>query len=275
MASRRRWPRELDGWLTGPPVVAHRGFSGKAPENTVAAFREAMALGVMVELDVCLAGTGEVVILHDDTLDRTTSGSGKVADTPLSAIRELDAGSWFSEAFRNERVPTLDEALAAVGGQVVVDIELKPIDAKAELARGVVEAIRRAGMTERVFVSSFDPFLLEHVRRLAPEIRRAQLVGSFEGTDLAWYVKLVLRNLWLNHRSQPDLVIGGDEIVTERWVRRRKRRGLGIMVYTVNDPARMRQLRDWGVDAIITDHPDIALEALSPEGYGPGRQETT
>lgn len=255
-------PRPSMELLAGPPVIAHRGWSAEAPENTLAAFTRAAQLGVMVELDVCLAATGEAVVIHDDHLDRTTTGTGPVSTTPLSAIRALDAGRWFGPEFEGQRVPTLDEVLDALGGQVVIDIELKTTPAKRALATAVVESIRRAGLGDRVFVSSFDPFLLRQVHRLAPEILRGQLVCTFEGTSLAWPVKMALKSLALNRWSRPDMVIAGDDLVTERWVRRQKARGFTVMVYTVNDPERMSELTAWGVDAIITDTPDVALDAL-------------
>lgn len=243
-------------------VVAHRGFSHAAPENTLAAFREAAELGVMIELDVTLAKTGEVVCIHDDDLDRTTNGAGPVADASLATLRTLDAGSWFGEAFAGEPVPTLDEVLAQIGEEIVIDIELKTTDLKRELATAVVDVVRRANRIDSVFVSSFDPFLLEQVRLVEPAIRRAQLVDTFEGSDLAWYERILLRNLALNGQARPDMVIGGDRFVSRPWVERQKRRGYVVMVYTINDPDRMRELVSWGVDAVITDRPDLALATL-------------
>ncbi len=243
-------------------VVAHRGFSHEAPENTLAAFRKAADLGVMIELDVTLAKTGEVVCIHDDDLDRTTDGTGPVAEASLATLRSLDAGSWFDDAFRSERVPTLDEVFAAVGDDIVIDIELKTTDARMGLAAAVVDAVRRADRMDRVLVSSFDPFLLEQVRLAEPEIRRAQLVDTFEGSGLAWYLRVLLRNLAFNGQARPDVVIGGDRFVSRGWVERQKRRGYAVMAYTINDPDRMRELVSWGVDAVITDRPDLALETL-------------
>ena len=259
----RHAPRSSAHLLDGaPPVVAHRGFSSAAPENTLAAFRRAAQLGVMMELDVTLAATGEVVVIHDDTLERTTTGAGRVSETPWDALRTLDAGSWFGPEFAEERVPTLAQVLEVIGGRVVIDIELKITQAREALARGVVEVVRRAGQVDRVFVSSFDPLLLAQVRRLEPRLRRGQLVDTFEDTDLVWYGKLVLRHLGLNRQARPDMVIGGDRLASKRWVERYKARGYAVMVYTVNEPERMAELRAWGVDAVITDTPDVALAAL-------------
>ncbi|MEM6928723.1 MAG: glycerophosphodiester phosphodiesterase, partial [Myxococcota bacterium] len=127
----------------------------------------------------------------------------------------------------------------------------------------VADAVRRAGRIDSVFVSSFDPFLLEQVRLAEPAIRRAQLVDTFEGSDLSWPERLLLRNLAFNGQAQPDIVIGGDAFVTREWVERQKRRGYLVMVYTINAPGRMHELVGWGVDAIITDRPDVARATLA------------
>ena len=255
-------PRPVADLLQGSPVVAHRGWSAAAPENTLAAFERAAELGVMIELDVCLAATGEVMVIHDDHLDRTTNGSGAVAETPFETLQSLDAGSWFSDEFAGEPIPTLGDVLAAVDGRVAIDIELKTTPHKAPLANAVVDVVREAGQVDQVFVSSFDPLLLAHVRKAEPAIRRGQLVGSFAGVDMALYQKWLLQKMALNYWSRPDLVIGSDDFVTEAWVQKKRRRGYGVMVYTVNDPARMQELLRWGVDAVITDAPDVGRNVL-------------
>ena len=259
----RHAPRDVANLVEGP-VVAHRGFSAAAPENTMAAFRGALELGVAFELDVTLASTGEVVVIHDDTLDRTTSGSGAVRATPLDTLQELDAGSWFDPAFASERVPTLEQVLAQVGGRVVIDVELKTTPDRAALARGVVEVLRQADALGRVFVSSFDPYLLAEVRKLEPAIARAQLLSTFRGADMPLVRKVLLRNLALNGEAQPDMLVASDGLATRSWVRRQKARGYVVMVYTINDPRRMEELVAWGVDAVITDKPDLARETLAP-----------
>lgn len=242
-----------------PVVIAHRGASGVAPENTLAAFREAARMGVGFELDVSLCATGEPVILHDDTLDRTTTGSGPVSAAPLDALRDFDAGSWFDPRFAAERVPTLREVLAELGSEVVIDIELKRTDAKAALAKAVVAEVERAGLVERVFVTSFDPFLLEQVRLANPSIVRGQLVGDFKKSDLKWYEKKALQNLAFNSKVQPDLIVAQHDWLTPEWTAWLKARGYRVMVYTPNDEAAWERALAMGVDGLITDHPANAL----------------
>lgn len=255
----------VDALLGARPVVlAHRGASADAPENTLSAFRRAAGLGVGFELDVGLCATGEVIVMHDDTLERTTDGSGSIAAATLAELRQLDAGAWFDEAFAGEPVPTLGEVLDALGGRAVIDIELKTTEQRAALAEAVVAEIERADVVERVFVSSFDPFLLAEVRRRNPAIVRGQLVGSFEGSALAWYEKRALQSLLLNDEARPDLMIVEDEWLSAGWQRAMQARGYRVLVWTVNEPARARALVERGADGVISDVPELARRELSP-----------
>ncbi|HEX9075950.1 MAG TPA: glycerophosphodiester phosphodiesterase family protein, partial [Anaerolineae bacterium] len=140
-------------------IIAHRGASNWAPENTLAAFQRACALGADgIELDVTLTRDGVPVVIHDDTVDRTTNGKGAVAQMTLEEIRSLDAGSWYSAEFRGEKIPTLAGVLQAVGQCGLVDIELKGTKLKADgLEAAAIRAVESAGMHERVILSSFNP----------------------------------------------------------------------------------------------------------------------
>src|SRR4051812_8087205 len=145
-----------------PTIIAHRGASGTAPENTLAAFRRAADLGApMIELDVQLTADGEVVVIHDFTLDRTTDGVGSVRHRSLAQIRRLDAGAWFAPAFRGERVPTLAEVLQNFPHAVNVELKSYGDDGLEPRALAVVE---RAGALDRVVFSSFDGGALERLR---------------------------------------------------------------------------------------------------------------
>ncbi len=250
-------PRDTAALLGDQPlVIAHRGWSAVAPENTLAAFRAAAELGVGFELDVGLCASGEAVVLHDKTLDRTTTGTGPLAEAPLDHLRTLDAGAWFDTSFAGEPLPTLADVLAELGGEVVIDIELKTADDKAALAAAVVADVTKAGLLDRVFVSSFDPFLLEQVRLADPTIVRGQLVGDFERSDLAWYEKRLLQNLAFNGGASPDLVIAQHDWLTAAWVEFLHARGYRVLVYTVNEPAAVARALEMGVDGIVTDTPD-------------------
>jgi glycerophosphoryl diester phosphodiesterase len=159
-------------------VIAHRGASGEAPENTLAAFRRALDLGVdAVELDAHLSADGEPVVIHDPNLERTTTGTGLVRDLTAAAISRLDAGRWFGDQFAGERIPTLAEALDLLRPvRVIIEIKNNPISYPGVAER--VSAVVRAGGHNRVTVSSFDHFVLRDMRRAAQSIETAVLYAA-------------------------------------------------------------------------------------------------
>lgn len=239
-------------------VMGHRGARGLAPENTNAAFAVAADLAVPFELDTMMCGSGELVVFHDDTLDRTTDGSGALASTSLSDLRGLDAGSHFGGAFAGEPIPLLSETLDRFGQQVLINIEVKggPGAPSAELAGAVVSAVDAAGLTDRVIVTSFNPFILAEIRAQRPEILRGQIYGTFRGSGLKWYERVLLRNLAFNRRVVPDLLMMESAHATAGRIRRLKRKGYRVFVWTVNEEAEVRKMLEYGVDGIITDYPD-------------------
>ena len=265
-------PRPSDRLFPGPPgtvaVIGHRGAAELAPENTGAAFQAAADLGVAFELDVTLSEDGELVVIHDDTLDRTTTGSGEVAATVWADIAALDAGSWRDARWEGEPVPRLPDVLGRFGHSVVIDVEIKtPPDGVPvqPVAEATVKAIQAAGLTQRAFVTSFNPYVLAAVRASDPSILRGQLVATFDGADLSWIEKTALRNLWLNGKASADILAAEDAFLLQRgarYVRRMQRKGYRILAWTVNTPDDMRTLAELGVDGIITDRPDLALEVL-------------
>jgi glycerophosphoryl diester phosphodiesterase len=228
-------------------VIAHRGASGTCPENTLAAFRRAAALGVpMVELDVQLTRDHEVVVVHDWTLDRTTDGTGPVRDRTLAEIRRLDAGTWFGPTFRGERVPTLAEVLAAV--PVAVNVELKPVGDDGLEVRALA-AVESAGALGRVVFSSFDPAALG---RLRARSRAATLA-------VLWEREAIADALELAERVAARALHLRKDAVTSDALARTVRAGLPVRAWTVNDPAESARLRAAGVAGIFTDFPERFL----------------
>ncbi|MHB0857352.1 MAG: glycerophosphodiester phosphodiesterase [Anaerolineae bacterium] len=241
----------------GPLVIAHRGARDVAPENTLAAFRAAIETGADgIELDVTRCASGEIVVIHDDTVDRTTNGSGRVDQLPLRALHELDAGSWFDARFAGEHIPTLEEALDVAGCQLVVNIEIKGMRLHGDgLEDQVAAMVRARALEERVIVSSFNPSALWRMRRAAPEIER----GLLYAPDLP---------LFLSHAWARSLVAAGAlhpeyHMVDEAMVRQAHQRGLRVNAWTVNEAEAMERMVQLGVDGIITDHP-AALRLLVP-----------
>lgn len=247
---------------SGPQIIAHRGGAELGPENTQATFALAAEMGVGFELDVTLASTGEVIVLHDDSVDRTTNGTGLASELSLQEIQELDAGSWYGADFAGEPIPTLGQVLDRFGGQVLIDIEIKTHPLREELAAGVVAEVQRLGLQDQVVVTSFDPMMLEQVKLLDPSIPRGQLTGTFKDDDLNPVTKLVLRRMWLNGKSEPHFVAVEHTRITKRFMRKQQRKGREVWAWTVNDPEEMKRLLDMGVSGLITDRPDVGLEVL-------------
>lgn len=237
--------------LTPPTYFAHRGASTRAPENTLAAFELAFKQGApAIEFDVKLTADRQVVIHHDQTLDRTTDGSGSITKQTLAALRELDAGSKFSAEFRGEKIPTLDEVFEAVGKKIFMNVELTnyafPFDG---LVDEVAKLVMKHGLEGQVMFSSFFPTNLTRARQLLPSIPRGQL---FLPGGSGWWQRLA-GNFMLLQAEHPWK---GD--VTAESVRRAHAKGRRVYTWTVNDPAEMKTLRALGVDAIFTDDPLLA-----------------
>lgn len=243
----------LDGWPR-PVIFAHRGASAYAPENTLAAFRLAVRQGAhAIELDAKLTADGEVVVIHDATLERTTNGRGAVRAHTLAALKRLDAGRYFDAVFSGERIPTLAEVFEAVGGQVLINVELTNYASLLDdLPQRVAALIRDFGLQHMVMCSSFNPLALVRFHRLMPEVPLGLL--TLPGNKGAWMRRLCAP--WTPHQAWHPAV----DDLTAGQVRRARQRGLRVHVYTVNDAAQMRRLCAWGVDGIITDDPLLALE---------------
>jgi len=219
------------------------------PENTLPSFEKALELGAeALEFDVTLTRDGEPIIIHDDTLDRTTNGRGAVDSFSLEQLRELDAGSWKGVP---ARLPTLDEVLGAFAHRALLNLEVKRSRRRAELVDACAAAVAERGLLDRVVFSSFDHDALRLVRQLLPQAR----IG----------VLCELTRLEAAYRCADE--IGAENLhppallVTAGLVRRAHERGLAVWTWTVNDPRRMARLCALGVDGIFSDFPDRVLAA--------------
>ncbi len=246
-----------------PLIVAHRGASGLAPENTLAAFRLAIALGTpAIECDIHLSADGVPVVIHDPRVDRTTGGRGEVGRLTFDQLRRLDAGAWFAPQFAGERIPSLDDVLAlcaAGSGRVRLFLELKP-GGGPPLVDAALAALARAPRVP-VAIISFDAAQVELVAQRRPAqplgylVSRRQLATSGEAALLAQ-----------TRRLGASFIAPQHEPVTAAFVAQARAAGLAVSVWTVDDPARMQQLAAHGVDAITTNRPDVALQCLRAEG---------
>ncbi|HEY6419900.1 MAG TPA: glycerophosphodiester phosphodiesterase family protein [Candidatus Binataceae bacterium] len=230
--------------------IAHRGASGAFPENTLAAFLAAIEAGAaMCELDVQLTIDGAVVVIHDDTVDRTTDGSGEVAAMTLAQIKRLDAAAKFkSGAHPGERIPTLDEVFAAVAGRCGINVELKA----GGLERKVAEIMRVRDVIANSMVSSFEWEWLRTMRAIAPEIRIG-LLAEENPTQLLMNA-VSMRAHAINPRS---------DMVNAALCDAAHQRGLKLYTWTVDNPDKMRALIADGVDGIMTNYPERLQTVLS------------
>jgi glycerophosphoryl diester phosphodiesterase len=247
-------PRSTD--RSGRPAdftrIAHRGASAECPENTLASFRRALELGAaMIECDLQLTADGHVVVFHDWTVERTTSGTGRVAALTLDEMRALDAGSWRDPRFAGERVPTLAELLELTAGRCRLNLELKSREGDPRLVLAALTEVSRHGAIDRVLFSSFHTGILERVRETSPQAAIAVL-WSGPPFDLAFDFARVVGAIALH----PCVDAVTPEVVAEA-----DARGLATNVWTVNSVDRMIELVGCGVAGIISDYPGRLLEA--------------
>lgn len=236
-------------------VIAHRGASGHAPENTLAAFKRALALGAtFIETDLQLTRDSRFVALHDETVDRTTNGQGKVHDMTLAELRGLDAGSWFGSEFAGERIPTLDEILEfSKKNDAVFYLELKPGGSWGG-EHALIGALRESGEIHRAAVISFDPGILAGLRRIEPTMMTGLLYdGQLE--------KPIEKALEVGARQ---LAVRGD-LVKPIFLKEARKKDLQVICWTVNHPAHIRTLMEAGVDGIMSDYPDRLVAAQKNE----------
>ncbi|MBN1911259.1 MAG: DUF1080 domain-containing protein [Pirellulales bacterium] len=247
-------------------VVAHRGFSARAPENTLSAAKEAIRSGATgCEFDVRRCKSGQIVLMHDLTVDRTTNGKGKVTDLTFAQLRKLDAGSWKGRRWKGEPVPTLDEVLAVLRGSgctPVIEIKVKGI------SREVVEAVRRAGMMDQAAVIAFDADVVRDVREIEPRLPCSWLSGERPKGATAQRAAKIAADARGSKTNMVDLHY---QLLSEEMIAELHRQGLVVWAWTVDDPVVMRALMQWRVDAITTNRPELVLGQLQKAGKTPAR----
>jgi len=236
-------------------LFAHRGVSAHYPENTKAAFYAASKLPIAgVELDVHVTADGEVVVIHDETIDRTSNGSGYVKDLTLQQLRSYDYGSWFAAQYTGESIPTLGEVLELfVATQHRINIELKTdIFPYAGIEALVLKEIAKHQMTERVIISSFNHESLQTIVQMAPYIETAALFAEVL-VDFTTYTATIPADAI--HVSLPTAFRQSIGIALEK--------DATIRVYTVNDLENAQHLQQLGIQAVFTDDPQALLDGLT------------
>lgn len=243
--------------LPGPArdeVQAHRGASAIAPENTIAAFHAAAEAGAKwVELDVALSADDTLVVIHDDSVDRTSSGRGSLGDLTADQIGALDGGSWFDARYAGERIPTLAETIAALGElglSANVEIKQHPHHKSLDqLVRAVqAEIVKRAPAT-RIMISSFDAECLRAMHKLEPELEMAMLWVEVPADWEEVLASIPAKTIHMHYKA---LSIGLLEHLRER--------GIKVRVWTCNDPVELVSFWNAGLSGVITDNPALFLE---------------
>ncbi|OLD41522.1 MAG: hypothetical protein AUI83_20765 [Armatimonadetes bacterium 13_1_40CM_3_65_7] len=238
----------MNKWLESDRclVIAHRGASAAAPENTLAAFRLAADLGAdAVELDVRRTVDGQLVVIHDASVDRTTDGTGRVAALTLDQLRRFDAGRKFGPPFRGERIPLLSKVFEALGGRLLVDVEVKAAGVEAAL----LDLIKKMQMVDSVLISSFDAQVVAHVRDLAPEMP----AGLLQSAADPYAAVSVRATAYL-----PEVTALTADVVASC-----RSHGLRVITWTVRTEEEARQALRVGVDGIIADDPTLVRRMLT------------
>lgn len=252
----------------GPLVIAHQGGEHLRPSNTLAAFANAVDLGVdVLEMDIHSTQDGMLVVMHDDTVDRTTDGHGRIQDLTLAAIKELDAGYYWTDddgqtyPYRGQgiTVPTLEEVLAAYP-DMPMNIEIK--QSEPSIVRPFCDLLDQYDLRERVLVASFHPETMVEFRAACPGV-----ATSMTEPEIRRF--FTLNTLHLGRLFNPPGAAfqvpeySGDlHVVTPRFLAGARERGIDVHPWTINDAADMQRLVDLGVDGVITDRPDLLLEIL-------------
>jgi glycerophosphoryl diester phosphodiesterase len=237
-----------------PYVIAHRGISGKAPENTLASFARACETpGIdMIELDARLSKDDQVIVLHDRTLQRTSTGNGAARHYSTTEIKEFDAGSWFDPSFSKERIPTLEEVLALVNKRRWVNIKLKSdffFPEKHELLEEkVLDSVKNLGYRDHVLFSSFNHRMVGTMKRLDHEARTGVLYNIYRD-----YGRMPSK---LARRVGAEVFVCAKHELTHRMLHDAQQSGVAVYVYTLNSTAVVDKMIEMGVDGILSDIAD-------------------
>ncbi|HCU23997.1 MAG TPA: glycerophosphodiester phosphodiesterase [Deltaproteobacteria bacterium] len=247
--------------MNHPLVIAHRGASAAAPENTMAAFELALRQKADgIELDVWKCASGEVVVTHNRDTKALTGKSGDVERMSLKELRRLDFGALKAPKYRNEKIPTLKEVLDLARGLEIINIEIKGVNIRSRgIELDVAEAILQFKLLRRVIVSSFNPTILLRLQSLNPAIRIGLLL--YEKSPLP------LRQGWTARFLNPYSIHPSCALLQKKLVERAHRRKQRVIAWTINDFSQFETCIRHGVDAMITDDPAWMLEALKDKEF--------
>jgi len=232
-------------------ITAHRGASGSAPENTIIALQKAIEAGAeYAEIDVQETYDGKLVLLHDPDLKRTTGIKKNIWQTTYDKIKNLDAGSWFSEEFKGERIPLLEDAIEFIRGRMLLNIELKTNGNEVRLAERVCEIVKRMNFSDQVILTSFEPDQLRAAEITSPGIRTGLIFYFMPSYDI---LSMPYSVLSLHKRN-----------AGKKFLDQAREAGKELHVWTVNEEKDMHDLIQTGVDNIITNYPERLRSILRP-----------
>jgi glycerophosphoryl diester phosphodiesterase len=240
-----------------PQVISHRGGRKWAPENTIVAFKKSLDVHADgIELDIHRCKSGELVVIHDENVGRTTNGTGLVKDLTYAELRRLGAGAWFHSEFKSEHLPLLSEVLELIDGKALLNIEIKnaPVGYPG-IDDDLIKLLATYKHADKIVISSFDHELLQRIHKKAPQYKVAILVDGLL-VDLGKYASIVGAKSW-----NP-----GFELIRADNVAQAHKDGLEVNVWTVNKPEQWKAAVEMGVDGIITDNPKGLLEYLDKRG---------
>lgn len=239
-------------------IIAHRGFSGIAPENTIAAFKKAIDAGAdMIEFDVSLSKDGIPVVIHDRTVNRTTNAKGKVEDFTIEELKKFDAGSWYKPQFKDEKIPTLEEVIQLSKGKIMLNIEIKKYSVKRSIKIDgiedkIVKLLEKYEMTNDVLISSFSKMAIQRIKEFNPDIAVAYLYRFrinpriIKQLDKVGIYSFNQGKRFFSKKALSDL----------------HENGLKLNLYTINQKREMKKFVKLGVDGIITNFPNKLIEVL-------------
>ena len=234
-------------------IIAHRGSSSAAPENTIAAFDLAVQQGAdYIELDVQLTMDHQVAVIHDDTVDRTTNGSGLVKSYTMDQLKKLDAGSWFNQQYTNERIPTLQEILERYSQRIGILIEIKHPKRQIGIEKAVVDIINRFAYSRHIMVQSFDNAALQRVKAYAPSLRTAFIIKPSA-------FKLTKRKL-AGYSLFADCLNMKKTMINRWWIDCIHSFGMDVFIWTVKDQKTADRIKTYPIDGVVTDHPLLFLK---------------
>lgn len=280
-----------------PLIIAHRGSSSIAPENTMSSFKEAYFHGAeTIELDVHRTKDNKLVIMHDDSVDRTTCGEGAIKDMSIDDLKKLDSGTWFGAKFMGEKIPTLEDVLKWAKGRVNIDIEIKNSLQYPGIEKDIIDLVKNKKSENNIIITSFDPVCVEKVKEIAPEIKTGLLLSpepmlkalkigttggiilgvgagilaglstiATGGLALAGGAVGLLSSIIIGKKlslpkifkKEADVLIPFWAMIDKNWVKKAKQANKGVYVYTANNPKLVDDLtRNYQVDGIITDTPE-------------------